>query len=60
MSGRMDWRKAQLYGRRTLDHRYENDEPDRASRWIAAVERRQRERRTLTVPSSAIAVRSSK
>ena len=62
MSGRrMDWRRARLHGRPSLDHRFENDVPDRADKWLRAVERRQRERRnTLTAPSSAIAFRSSK
>jgi hypothetical protein len=60
MTGRrMDWRKARLYGRPSLDFRREYDVPDRAAKWLQAVERRQRERRTLTAPSSAIAVRSS-
>jgi hypothetical protein len=46
MTGRrMNWRKARLHGRPTLDFRYENDIPDRAERWLKAVERRQRERR---------------
>jgi hypothetical protein len=44
MSSRMDWRRARLHGRPSLDHRYENDVPDRAQRWLDAVERRQRER----------------
>jgi hypothetical protein len=62
MSGKMNWSRAnKLYGRRTLDHRWENDVPDRAAKWLQAVERRQRERRlTTTVSSSAIAVRSSR
>jgi hypothetical protein len=46
MSGRMRWDLvAKLHGRRTLDYRYENDIPDRADRWLAAVERRQASRR---------------
>ena len=36
----MNWRRAQLYGRRTLDHRYENDVPDAAERWLRRAERR--------------------
>jgi hypothetical protein len=59
MTGKMDWRRARLYGRPTLDKRYELDMPDRADKWIAAVERnqaqrrqRQREYRSLTAPSS--------
>jgi hypothetical protein len=35
---RMNWRRAQLYGRRTLDHRYENDAPDAAERWLRRAE----------------------
>ena len=47
MTGRrMDWRRARLHGRPSLDHRHENDTPDRAERWLRAVERRQRERRS--------------
>jgi hypothetical protein len=42
---KLDWRRAQLYGRPSLDHRYENDVPDRADRWLAAAERRQMQRR---------------
>jgi hypothetical protein len=45
MSGRrMDWRRARLHGRPTLDHRYEHDIPDRAERWLRAVERNQQAR----------------
>jgi hypothetical protein len=47
MSGRMDWRRARLHGRRTLDYRFENELPDRATRWLQAVERNQRERRSI-------------
>jgi hypothetical protein len=57
MSGRMNWwRQGKVYGRKTLDYRYELDVPDRAEKWIAAVERNQRERRqprfTTTASSS--------
>jgi hypothetical protein len=46
MTGRMRWDLvAKLHGRRTLDHRYENDVPDRGARWLAAVERNQAQRR---------------
>jgi hypothetical protein len=45
MSGRMNWRKAHLHGRPTLDFRREHDVPDGAARWLAAVERRQAQRR---------------
>ncbi len=39
------WRATKLHRRPTLDHRYENDIPDRADRWLAAVDRRQAQRR---------------
>lgn len=53
MTGRrMDWRRARLHGRPTLDHRDEHDVPDRAEHWLRAVENR-RERLGLTAPSSA-------
>jgi hypothetical protein len=43
-----DWRRARLSGRRTLDHRWDEPgsefAPDRASRWLRAVERRLREK----------------
>jgi hypothetical protein len=46
MTGRrMDWRKARLWGKPTLDFRYEHDMPDRAQRWLNAVERNQLQRR---------------
>ena len=45
MTGKMDWRRARLHGRPTLDKRYEFDVPDRAEKWIAAVERNQSQRR---------------
>jgi hypothetical protein len=45
MTGRMNWRRAHLHGRPTLDYRYEHDFPDRAERWLRAVERRQAQRR---------------
>jgi hypothetical protein len=55
MTGRrMDWRRARLHGRPSLDHRHENDTPDRAARWLRAVEHRQRER-----PSYAYATSNS-
>jgi hypothetical protein len=48
MTGRMNWSRARLAGRRTLDHRHEGDTPDRAQRWLNAVERRrQPERRNV-------------
>jgi hypothetical protein len=39
MSGRLDWQKVRFVGRPTLDFRREHDVPDRAARWLAAVER---------------------
>jgi hypothetical protein len=45
MSGRMDWRKARLHGRATLDWRRELEMQDRAAKWLAAVERNQQEPR---------------
>jgi len=58
---KLNWERAnKLYGRRTIDHRFEHDVPDRAERWLQAVERRQRERRTLTASSSAVVVRSTR
>jgi hypothetical protein len=39
------WRATKLYRRPTLDWRYEHDIPDRAERWLAAVERRLGQRR---------------
>jgi hypothetical protein len=49
----MDWRKARLYGRPTTDHRFESELPDRADRWLRAVERRQQTRLT-TLSSSRV------
>jgi hypothetical protein len=46
MSGKLNWwRAGKLYGRQTLDKRYEGDIPDRADKWLAAVERRQSKNR---------------
>ena len=45
MSGRMNWRRAALHGRPTLDKRYEFDTPDRAARWLKTVERQRAEAR---------------
>jgi hypothetical protein len=52
MTKRMDWRRARLSGRRTLDLRDEWGEfrvRDRADRWLEAVERRQWEQRRVSV-----------
>jgi hypothetical protein len=57
MSKKMNWSRAsKTYGRKTLDHRFERDIPDRADRWLAKAE--QRERRTrpqMTAPSTIAA-----
>jgi len=47
MTARMNWRRARLSSKQSLDHRWEFGEfrvRDRADRWLAAVERRQRQR----------------
>jgi len=51
MTKGMNWRRARLASRPSLDHRWEFTEfnRDRADRWIAAVKRRQRERHHVTV-----------
>jgi hypothetical protein len=55
------WRSQKLYGRRVIDHRFENELPDAAERWLRRAESGwQRERRSLTPSSSAIAMRSSR
>jgi hypothetical protein len=60
MTGRMDWRKAHLHGRPTLDYRHEHDRADAADRWIAKAlskqgQRRQhpRERRAFSISTQA-------
>jgi hypothetical protein len=53
MSGRrMDWRRARLHGRPSLDFRREGEFEDRADRWLKAVERRPRERSYATSNST--------
>src|SRR5262245_8892836 len=42
---KLDWRRARLFGRQTLDHRFENGLPDRAEKWLQAVQRNQAQRR---------------
>jgi hypothetical protein len=45
---RMRWEKVnKTYRKPTLDYRHEFDIPDRAARWLAAVERNQAQRRSL-------------
>src|SRR5262245_27911136 len=39
------WRAAKLYRRMTTDHRFEHELPDRADKWLSAVERRQQRAR---------------
>jgi hypothetical protein len=51
---RMDWRRAALYGRCTLDHRYENDVPDAAERWLRRAERRLQQQRITVIASSSV------
>jgi len=38
---------AKLHGRRTIDYRYENLVPDRAAKWLRAVDRRLQQRRNI-------------
>src|SRR5262245_65290936 len=63
MSKQINWDRVRFVGRRTLDHRYESGvrDRDRASRWLRAVERNQRERqaRSITNGSSWITASSS-
>jgi hypothetical protein len=49
MTRRLNWEKLRLAGRRTLSVNQEREwrDQDRASRWLRAVERNQRERRPL-------------
>jgi hypothetical protein len=49
---RMNWRRAALQSKPSLDFRYEHDVPDRAAKWLRAVERRRRERRYIAPISS--------
>jgi len=63
MTRNMNWRRARLRGKPSLDHRYEFDPDyaDTAARWLRKAENRQRERRfTTAASSSAIAVQSSR
>ena len=54
MSTKMNWRKARLASKQSLDHRWEFTEfnRDRADKWLAAVERRLLKQRTITVSSA--------
>jgi hypothetical protein len=54
MTGKMNWRRAALQNRPSLDFRYEFDVPDRAAKWLRAVEHRlQQQQRITTVASSS-------
>jgi hypothetical protein len=57
---KMNWRRAQLYGRPTLDKRFEFDAPDRAAKWLRAIERRLQERRVTAVVSSSAILKGSR
>jgi hypothetical protein len=58
MSGRMNWRRAQLHGKPYLDVRRELEFEDRASKWLRTVEQR-RERREGRQPRITITALSS-
>jgi len=60
MAKKMDWRRAQLLSKPSLDFRYEFDVPDRTERWLRRAESRLQQQRALTAPSSAIAIRSTR
>jgi len=55
----MNWRRARLTSKPSLDHRWDEFGEfrvrDRADRWLAAVERRQRERARTTSTSMSSA-----
>ena len=51
---KMNWRRAQFYGRRTLDHRFENEMPDAAERWLRRAERRLQQQRITVIAWSSI------
>jgi hypothetical protein len=57
--GKMDWRRAALYGRKTLDHRFENERPDAAERWLRRAESRLQQRRAVTASSSSCVARGT-
>ena len=59
MSRRLDWDRARLRGRPTLDHRHEFETQDRAARYLAAVDRRHQEGRTSATATSTSRTRSS-
>jgi hypothetical protein len=49
---KMNWARCRFVGRPTVDHRYENELPDRAQRWLRKAKTR-RERRTTAASSSS-------
>jgi hypothetical protein len=53
MSKQMNWRRAQLLSKPSLDFRREHEFEDRASRWLKAVERRRLERRSIAPSTSS-------
>jgi hypothetical protein len=50
---KLNWRRAQLLSKPGLDFRREHDVPDRAERWLRAVERRRLERRNIAPSRTA-------
>ena len=56
---KMNWAKARLHGRATFDHRleFQSSLPDRADRWLRAVEHRRQERPN-TAPSRRTKIKS--
>jgi hypothetical protein len=53
---KMNWKRAQLHGRPTLDARVEFEDQDRAGKWLATIGRRLQEQRIAAASSSVIAV----
>jgi len=51
---KMNWRCAQFYGRRTLDHRFENEMPDAAERWLRRAERRLQQQRITVIKGGRV------
>jgi hypothetical protein len=62
MSGRMNWRAAQLRDRASMNVKREQDvrSQDRAAKWLETAERRVRQRRILTASNSKPSNRSLK
>jgi hypothetical protein len=59
MAKQMNWQRARLVGRPSLDFRREFEFEDRASRWLRVVDRNQRQRREYVPPRSRITLTSS-